>query len=114
MVVIIVVFASCASRQTSQDRKQSNEVATVNSTDTLKTGKIITATITNKEGVTLTLRFNNAEQTCKLELNGEKIELKQERMASGIRYSNEHFVYTEWHREIRLYKDGKLIFSHDE
>ena len=51
---------------------------------------------------------------CILELNGERIELQQERTASGIRYSNEHFTYTNWHGETHLYKDGSLIFSHSD
>ena len=82
--------------------------------DTIPRKSVVTATITNSDGVSLKLKFNNAEGTCELEFNGEVIELKQQRMASGIKYSNDHFVYSEWHGEIRLYKDGKLVFSHND
>lgn len=81
--------------------------------DTITSGeKIVEATITNKDGITLNLKFDNKAQTCLLQLNGDTVLLKQERMASGIRYSNKDYTYSEWHGEIRLYKDSTLIFSH--
>lgn len=74
--------------------------------------KIVKATITNKDGVTLNLKFDNEAQTCFMQLNGDTALLKQERMASGIRYSNQKYIYSEWHGEITIYKDSTLIFSH--
>jgi len=76
--------------------------------------KIVEASVINKEGVKLNLKFDNEARTCVLYFDGDTVLLKQERMASGIKYSNEHYLYTEWHGEIRLFKDGKQVFSHDQ
>ena len=84
-------------------------------TDTVLTDKkIVEASVINKEGVKLNLKFDNEARICVLYFDGDTVLLKQERMASGIKYSNEHYLYTEWHGEIRLFKDGKQVFSHDQ
>lgn len=114
LLMICLMFFSCSGGKAGQNQSQKNKVVAADSTDTIRQNKIVTATVTNKDGVSLKLKFNSSEGTCEAEFNGEIIELKQQRMASGIKYSNEHYVYTEWQDEIRLYKDGKLVFSHDK
>lgn len=114
LLTIYLFFVSCDGRKAGQNQNQKNEIIAANNSDTIQQKNIVTATVTNKDGAALKLRFNNTDGTCELEFNGEKIELKQQRMASGIKYSNEHFVYSNWHGETRLYKNGKLVFNHDE
>lgn len=41
--------------------------------------------------------------------NHKMIDLKQEKMASGIKYTNK--IYTEWHRDSILYKTDLKIFE---
>ena len=105
MMAFAFAFTTCQNRITKNERNNSEKT---------EPSAIINSTIINKDGLVLKQTFNNTDGTCELELNGEKIELNQERMASGIKYSNEQYVYTNWHGETRLFKDGKLIFSHDE
>ena len=111
-VASLLIFSSC------QNRKSSNQTANSSSGTELKTDNssqkdtsIVSSATTNKEGISLKYTFNNSDGSCILELNGEIIKLNQERTASGIKYSNEHFIYTNWHGETNLFKDGKLIFS---
>ncbi len=106
-IVSFLICTSCANRNSGKENQR-------NETEIQKGDEIVSATCTNKDGITLKQTFNNTHGTCELELNGERIELKQERMASGIKYSNQHYVYTNWHGETRLFKDGELIFSHDD
>lgn len=73
--------------------------------------RIVVASVTNKDGITLKLKFDNEAQTCLLQLNGDTALLKQERMASGIRYSNKEYTYSEWHGEIKVFRDSTLIFN---
>lgn len=113
LIAVCLAIFGCSGRKANHNQSKQAEVSATNVPDTLTQPKIVTATIANKDGAVLLLKFNNATGTCEIEVDGEKAELKQQRMASGIKYSNDHFLYTEWHGEIRLYKDGKLVFSHD-
>ncbi len=76
--------------------------------------EIVTATINNSKGQTLDITYNTTEKTATIVFNGETIVLKQQPSASGIRYSNDTYEYTEWQNEIELTKNGKVIFSNKE
>ena len=105
LIITVSLLGSCLNQK-------SDKVTTIKNTP-FQQPEIVRSTVTSQEGITLKQTFNNASGTCVLELKGEMIELKQERMASGIKYSNQHYIYTNWHGKTRLLKDGKLIFSHD-
>lgn len=111
--VCLLLLACTGSRKNQNQDKNSERFGTIQA-DTIPQKNVVTATISNSEGVSLTLKFDKARKTCEIEFDGEKAELTQQRMASGIKYSNDHYVYTEWHGEIRLYKDRKLVFSHGD
>lgn len=113
LIAIAFVFVSCRRAQPGHETAKKEDVVSEAETPALHP-EIIISTIISTDGDTLRQMFNNADQTCELELRGERIDLKQQRMASGIKYSNEHYVYTNWHGQTRLYKDEKLIFSHDQ
>ena len=74
--------------------------------------QIVKATVTNPDGVRLDMEYNNAKRTARFILKGETIDLKQDTTASGIKYSNSHYEYREWHGEITLKKDGQEVFVH--
>lgn len=73
---------------------------------------IVKTTVTNADGTRLDMVYNNTRHTSRYILNGDTIDMKQDTMASGIRYSNSRYEYAEWHGQITLKKDGKVIFSH--
>jgi len=112
LIAASFLFFSCENRKSKKETKKNSSHVELKSEDSsVKERGVVSSTTTNKDGISLKYTFNNSLGTCILEFNGQKIELKQERMASGIKYSNEHFVYTNWHGETKLFKDGKLIFS---
>lgn len=76
-----------------------------------KGSEVVEASVTNKEGVVLEMVYHNTQRTAVFTLNGERIELKQDTMASGVKYSNSRYVYSEWHGEMSLKKDGKEVWS---
>jgi len=111
-IASLLFFSSCQNRNTNGKTEKSSIGTEFETEDSsLKNNEILSSTTTNKDGISLKYTFNNSDGTCILELNGETINLKQERTAPGIKYSNEHFIYTNWHGETNLYKDGKLIFK---
>lgn len=75
--------------------------------------EIVYASETDSNGNILTMTFDNKNNTAIFELNNQKIKLKQETTASGIKYSNKDYEYSEWHDEIYLRKNGKIIFSNE-
>ena len=72
---------------------------------------IVSKTLTDKEGKQLNLKFNNTRGIATFDFEGQKLELTQDTVASGIKYSNKDFVYTEHQGNIDLTKDGKTVFS---
>ncbi len=77
-----------------------------------KTDKIVRDTVTNTDGVQLAMSFNNSKQTATFVLKGETIDMKQDQMGSGIKYSNPDYEFTEHQGEITLKKGGNIVFSH--
>ncbi len=77
-----------------------------------KVDEIVIDSLTNKEGKMLKMLFNNTQSTATFTYENETIEMKQDTTASGVQYSNEHFVFTEWQGQVDLKKDGKSIFTH--
>lgn len=76
--------------------------------------KIISSSITNKVGDKLEMTYNNTKKTATLIFKGETIDLKQDTMGSGIKYSNKKYVFSEWHGQTELKKDGKSIFKNTD
>jgi len=76
--------------------------------------EIVKDSVTNPKGETLQMLFNNTTSTATFTLKNEVIEMKQDTTASGIQYSNEDYLFTEWQGKMELKKDGKTIFSYQK
>ncbi|HLW31285.1 MAG TPA: MliC family protein [Aequorivita sp.] len=73
---------------------------------------IVTSSLTDKDGKELKMRFNNTKGTATLNFQGETIEMKTERAASGIWYKNDLYELRGKGNDIQLTKDGTVIFEH--
>lgn len=63
-------------------------------------------------GDVLTMNFNNSDGTVKAYLNGgDQIDLKEEKAASGIWYTNDHYDLSGKGDSYELKKDGKTVFK---
>lgn len=93
-------------------------------TELKKDGKIIfyhnpnlevSSIVKDTDGKTLEMGFDNSNNTALFIFEGQLIELKADITASGIRYINKDYVFTEHQGKIELLKDdGKVIFSHQQ
>lgn len=72
---------------------------------------VTNAFVTNPHGDTLKMQYDNNKGSAVFQYKGEAILLQQDTMASGIKYSNKDFEYTEWHGESTLKKNNQVIFS---
>ncbi len=73
---------------------------------------IVTSSLTNKEGQTLDMVFNNTTNTAKIYLDGgEQIELQGQTPGSGIWYKNDQYELRGKGEEVELTKDGKVVFK---
>ncbi|MEO5789282.1 MAG: MliC family protein [Gelidibacter sp.] len=101
------VVISCKDKQ-----KQGN----IDSTATEQTisNDVVTQSLTNKDGETLEMSFDNSKGKATVNFNGESIALNQEMAASGIWYKNEHYDLRGKGNDIWLKKDGEVIFEHQD
>ena len=73
--------------------------------------EVYTGSVTNNAGIMLKQSYNKTKGTAVFEVNGEVIIAKQDTVASGIQYSNEHYLYKEHRGDISIYKDGVLVWD---
>lgn len=105
----VFLFSAC-----SESPKQVNKESTTIEKATELTDDIVEITSTGKDGKQLKMAFNNTKGTATVNLNGETIELVQERAASGIWYKNDIYEFRGKGNDIELKKDGKIIFEHED
>lgn len=66
----------------------------------------------SKDGSVLNMTFNNTDGTVKAYLNGgDEIDLKEQKSASGIWYTNDHYELRGKGDSYELKKDGSTIFN---
>lgn len=104
-MLFFFVWASLAGCQKKQAAVELKPVETAAANPIIKTA------IANAKGDSLYMEFDNAAAKATMRYKGETFVLSQDTMGSGIRYSNTHYIYTEWHGQSTLQKDGQTIFE---
>ncbi len=102
-------FTACNEAQKHENQEVTTSTEKVDEHDA---EGIIKTTAKDKEGKTIDLAFDNNKGTATVNLNGETIELKQERAASGIWYKNDIYELRGKGNDVQLTKEGKVIFDH--
>ena len=109
LLTLSLVFSAgiyaCQPAQTA-DQQSSTQTG---AEDTLA-NSIVRDTITNSQGVKLIMGYDNANHDATFVLKGEAITLKQDTTASGLKYSNAEYEYTEHQGKLTLKKGGKVVF----
>lgn len=108
LITVFFIVAAC----NCPDKKQKDAVVK----DSLNTQNIEKRImkfkkVNGKDTLQLELSFDNQRSVLNMVLNGETCELKQDTMASGIQYSNEHYKFNEHQGLMTLEHDGKIIFE---
>ena len=101
------VFLSCK-----DNKKQENTDLT--STEQTTSNDVVTQSLTNKDGETLEMSFDNSKGKATMNFKGETIDLDQQRAGSGIWYTNDQYELRGKGNDISLKKDGKVIFEHQD
>lgn len=109
MVIAGVFLMSCTGSNSSKQQNPDNSDKTAVIFDNL-----VQSAVKDSTGSTLEMSFDDEDNTAFFVFNGEIIELKGDTMASGIKYSNAQYEFTEWHGEITLKKDGEVVFNYKE
>jgi membrane-bound inhibitor of C-type lysozyme len=110
-ILALVLFSIFLLFSCNQTRKQNDSTVSRTGDNPPAQDVIVKNSVTNSNGQTLDMTFNNTKGNAVFILKGDTIEMKQDTMASGIKYSNGNYEYTEHHGEIRLSKDGVMIFE---
>src|SRR5690625_700973 len=106
-ILSATVFISCKdnSKQENQDSPNTEQTASKD---------VVTQSLTNKDGETLEMSFDNTEGKATVNFKGETINLEQERAASGIWYKNDQYELSGKGNDISLKKDGEVVFEHQD
>lgn len=115
----VLLLTSCKQEKTNPDTN-SEAAATTDSTasnlpakDSIATAAtdIVKSTLKDSSGKTVEVTFDNSKDIAILVFNGESLELKGQRPASGIWYKNDHYELRGKGDDIQLSKDGKIVFE---
>ena len=72
---------------------------------------LITGTLTSKSGDNLRYSFDNSMHTMTIVYKDDLSVLQQDTMASGIKYSNKTYTYSEFHGAAAVQKNGRTVFE---
>jgi len=108
MIAGILVFASC-----NQKTKEVAAEKVATATAANEEAGIVKSSITDKNGNTMHLIFNNPKGWADIILKGDTITLMQDTTASGVRFSNADYVYEEWQGKVTLRKGDSIVFEKD-
>ncbi len=112
-MVSALVLTSCkeTAQQENTEVTSTSEPVMENESQTTTTD-VIKTTSTDKDGKTLDLAVDPATGIATVNFNGETIELKQEKSASGTWYKNDNYELRGKGNDLTLTKDGKVVFEH--
>ena len=108
-IITTVTLASCKENT----KESTKEVTTIDSTISLKKPleNIITSTFVDADGKKMVMVFDDLNESATITIEGEVVELKRERVASGIWYKNDRYELRGKGEHAELTKDGKTIFK---
>jgi membrane-bound inhibitor of C-type lysozyme len=70
------------------------------------------STIINVDGHKLDILYDKSGDKAVFVFQGDTIRMKRDTTASGLRFSNEHYIYIEHQGNMELTKDGTIVFEH--
>lgn len=115
-ILIICIAMSCLVATSCKNKKKEREVTVTTENPVGYTvHDVIKGSVTNSHGKTLHYTFDNDNNEATFVYNGETIKMELDTtMVSGSHYKNNHYDYSEWHDQIELKKDGKIIFEYTD
>jgi len=113
-IFITTILASVLLSACNEKSKKENRDTVKSESTTTESNAIKTQSLTDKEGNTLEMSFDNSEDTATIDLNGETAQLSSQRPASGIWYKNDEYELRGKGNDIWLKKDGEVIFEHQD
>ena len=72
---------------------------------------ILKSTVKNPNGETLVMEFDTIKDIAYITYDGKLQALTTQKPASGMWYKNEHFELRGKGEDVKLLKDGKIVFS---
>ena len=108
---VCLLSTSCKGNKTKETVKE-REVATYSVTpDGVEVRDVVDGKVKDSDGRVLKYTFDNVAGKGTFVFEGETIEMKQDTMASGIKYSNATYEFIEHQGNGELRKNGEVVFS---
>lgn len=107
LAITFLAMLSC----TNEKNKSIDTTISTTETQTNAQDEIVKSIVKNKQGKTMEMSFNNTKDIVTVVFEGNSIEMKSQKPASGIWYFNDHYELRGKGSEVELSKDGKIIFE---
>lgn len=111
IAVFTVLLAASCKETPKPENIESNTTTKTEAVKEAPADEIVKNTLTDKDGKTLEITFNNTKNTATLVLDNQQIELTGQNPASGIWYKNDQYELRGKGESLELTKDGKIIFK---
>lgn len=102
IIFTLLIFNSCKENNTNTN------------TELTASDDVINQSLTDTNGNTLSMSFDNTKGTAMLNFKGETITLQSEKPGSGIWYKNVNYKLRGKGNNIQLKKDGAIVFEHKD
>jgi len=110
-VLTVLLAASCKETPKPENGESNTTTTKTEAVKEAPADEIVKNTLTDKDGKTLEMTFNNTKNTAALVLDSQQIELAGQNPASGIWYKNDQYELRGKGQSVELTKDGKTIFK---
>ncbi|MDR0970323.1 MAG: MliC family protein [Lentimicrobiaceae bacterium] len=108
-LLLASVLLSCENSKKKKEQKQESLIEEVTENE-----DVVKTSMTDQNGVTLEMVFDNLNNTALLMFEGDTIRLVSQKPASGIWYSNDTYELRGKGDNVELFKNGDLVFQHVE
>lgn len=111
--IITLTTLSCTkevSKKSAANQKMTDTVDALNNNQ-ITADEIVTSKAKDNQGKVIDMTFNNTTDMVTVIFEGNKIEMKAQKSASGIWYSNELYELRGKGSHVELYKNGTKIFD---
>lgn len=112
-IAFATVFLLACNQSANTEKTNTDTLLTTDKPHSVE-DSIVHLTSMDKNNRKLDMEFNNTKGTATLILKNDTIHLQEQKSASGIWYTNEHYDLSGKGNDIQLKKDGKLIFEHKD
>ena len=108
-VTVALFLTSCK-----ESTHEKSDTTIIENTEATTTTESTVTSLLDKDGRKLEIHYDNTNGMATVTFDGETIEMKQEKAASGVWFKNDSYELRGKGNDLTLEKDGKVVFEHKD